>query len=671
MTETANDIKKNDPVELSLFNDTEQSGLVKVDESVRELFHAKSTFLLHRSPKNPFEFEEIGMRDFMAWVFERRGVKGFDVEPYEEKGSHEYQDIWRPQRNAKKIDYSGYGIWRYNPVALYRARNRWGKLVNMHSIILKGDYEQLDILENRIFAIISPITYVGRNRYAKNARYLYAFVIDLDGVGMPQMRDMIYQQRSDLVSKHTGEPLGRSHSPVANIIVNSGNGLHMYYLLEHPVALYKENVPLLRKMKTGLTNIVWNEFTSNLADRQYQGIYQGFRMPGTLTKFGEKIRAFRNRDVPYHTLQDLNEFLTTSKLTDEEIAQLEGKAPYNPDRVTVEEAKRLYPEWHERVIVMGDKRPKKWNIKRDLYDWWLRRLRNEEEKIVPGHRYFCLLTLAIYAMKCNVSKEELARDAYSLLERMDKITDSEDNHFTVQDIEDALMGFNLWYCTFPRNSIRYLTGLEIKENRRNGRKQDVHLARIRALQNFDDPENKWRNTNGRPHSTADNSKIAALIKDWREQHPDNLNKSACARELELDRKTVRKWWEGDASAQKVKHPLKTSQNQIEITDANFEEEKQIWESTHCISLSKLFAPGSTYTLPGFTHEELVDELAQAYKEKGGATVPITLDEDVKKALDILRGGTKLPAKHLVSAIVRQFIDENKDRIGEAVMKNLD
>lgn len=66
----------------------------------------------------------------------------------------------------------------------------------------------------------------------------------------------------------------------------------------------------------------------------------------------------------------------------------------------------------------------------------------------------------------------------------------------------------------------------------------------------------------------------------------------------------------------------------------------------------------------------VVELAQAYKEKGGATVPITLDEDVKNALDILRSGTKIPAKHLVSAIVRQFIDENKDRIGEAVVKNL-
>ena len=104
------------------------------------------------------------------------------------------------------------------------------------------------------------------------------------------------------------------------------------------------------------------------------------------------------------------------------------------------------------------------------------------------------------------------------------------------------MGFKIWYCTFPRNSISYLTGLEIKENRRNGRKQDVHLARIRALQNFDDPENKWRNTNGRPHSTAGNSKIAALIKNWMEQHPDSHNKSECARELGLTRPTVRKWW---------------------------------------------------------------------------------------------------------------------------------
>ena len=537
--------QKQEPVQLDLFEEPDASAINKeADPKTLELFRKKSDFLLNKSSKNPFTFSEIFLRDFIGYVFERKNEYGIDAEPFEEEGSHEYLDIWLPQhdKHVKKVDYSGYGIWRYNPIVLYRTKEN-GKLINKHSIILK-DYassEKIDFIESRIFSIISPITYVGRNRYAKNARYLYAFVIDLDGVEEKQMRDVIHQQRTDLISKRSGKPM-RPHAPMANIIVNSGHGLHMYYLLDHPVALYKENVPLLRKMKEGLTNLVWNEFTSNLKDIQYQGIYQGFRMPGTLTKFGEKIRAFRNEDAPMHSISSLNSFLSKFKLTDGEMAQLQGKTPYTASGITKDEAKRLYPEWYERVIVMGDKRPKKWHIKRDLYDWWLRRLRDEDEQVVPGHRYFCLLTLAIYAMKCDIEKDELARDAYSLLERMDKLTDDEDNHFTKQDIEDALMGYKLWYCTFPRNSVRYLTGLEIKENRRNKRKQDIHLKGARAIQNINDPEGKWREGSGRKHETLDNSKIAAKVREWMIAHPDSHNKSECARDLGLTRPTVTKWW---------------------------------------------------------------------------------------------------------------------------------
>ena len=227
---------------------------------------------------------------------------------------------------------------------------------------------------------------------------------------------------------------------------------------------------------------------------------------------------------------------------------MQGKTPYTASGITKDEAKRLYPEWYERVIVMGDKRPKKWHIKRDLYDWWLRRLRDEDEQVVPGHRYFCLLTLAIYAMKCDIEKDELARDAYSLLERMDKLTDDEDNHFTKQDIEDALMGYKLWYCTFPRNSVKYLTGLEIKENRRNKRKQTVHLKMARSnrdiLAEEKGKENWWEGV-GRhigSFATLNNSKVAALVEKWTLSHPDSHNKSECARELGLSRPTVRKWW---------------------------------------------------------------------------------------------------------------------------------
>ena len=302
---TEKDKVKQEPVQLDLFEEPDASAINKeADPKTLELFRKKSDFLLTQSSKNPFTFSEIYLRDFIGYVFERKNEYGIDTEPFEEEGSHEYLDIWLPQhdKHVKKVDYSGYGIWRYNPIVLYRTKEN-GKLINKHSIILK-DYacsENIDFIESRIFSIISPITYVGRNRYAKNARYLYAFAVDLDGVEENQMRDVLHQQRTDLVSKRSGKFM-KPHAPMANIIVNSGHGLHMYYLLDHPVALYKENVPLLRKMKEGLTNLVWNEFTSNLKDIQYQGIYQGFRMPGTLTKFGEKIRAFRNEDAPMHSI---------------------------------------------------------------------------------------------------------------------------------------------------------------------------------------------------------------------------------------------------------------------------------------------------------------------------------------------------------------------------------
>lgn len=563
-------LKKNqEPIQLDLFEEPgREIQQEQVSEETLALFREKSNFLLTQSRFNPFNFSEVYLRDFIGFVFERKSDEGIDVEPFEEEGSREYRDIWLPQhdRHVKNIDYSGYGIWRYNPIVLYRTKEN-GKLINKHSIILK-DYassDKLDFIESRIFSIISPITYVGRNRYAKNARYLYAFVIDLDGVGMKQIRDVLHQQRTDLIGKRSGKVMD-PHAPMANIIVNSGHGLHMYYLLEHPVALYKENIPLLRKMKEGLTNIVWNDFTSDMKDIQYQGVFQGFRMPGSLTKFGEKIRAFRNEDAKMHSLSSLNGFLSKFKLTDREIAQLEGKAPYTASKITLDEAKRQFPEWYERVIVLGDKRPKKWHIKRDLYDWWLRRLRDHDEPIVPGHRYFCLLTLAIYAMKCDIEKNELVEDAYSLLDRMDKLTEDEDNHFTKQDIEDALMGYKLWYCTFPRNSIKYLTGLEMKENRRNRRDQEVHLARIRRIRDMDREDEglpKWDDKNGRKIETLANSRLASLINKWIVEHPGNTNKSQCARDLTellrteregnvkrgkaktvttVSRTTVIKWW---------------------------------------------------------------------------------------------------------------------------------
>ena len=119
---------------------------------------------------------------------------------------------------------------------------------------------------------------------------------------------------------------------------------------------------------------------------------------------------------------------------------------------------------------------------------------------------------------------------------------------------DALQAYKVGYCTFPKNSIDYLTGLRMPEGmRRNGRTQNIHLEEARLLRDFRrkrDKKGKWDENNGRPKGSVilyEDSKKAKKIAEWRKNNPESKNKSACARELNLDRKTVRKWWNAPSS----------------------------------------------------------------------------------------------------------------------------
>src|SRR5699024_11370833 len=101
------------------------------------------------------------------------------------------------------------------------------------------------------------------------------------------------------------------------------------------------------------------------------------------------------------TLEYLNRFLA-----DEDKLHLPDLTKaYAETKYTLKEAKEKFPEWYERRILKGIPQ-KKWSIKRDLYDWWKRQIIDGAS---GGHRYFCIMTLAIYAIKCDVSYEELER----------------------------------------------------------------------------------------------------------------------------------------------------------------------------------------------------------------------------------------------------------------------
>lgn len=547
---------------------------------IEQEFEAKSLALAD-------EFFEVGLQGFLTEVFEREDARTGEmgVQPFEEVQSAEYQN-WRKQKQQLEVkrgqgvpedqlvmDYSGYGCWRYNPIVFYQEVVD-GQKKNRHRIILKDDEASLLFISGRKFAIMSPITYVGRNNTQENARYLYAMAFDLDGVSLRKHHKMF-----DLVK--------RGMMPMPNLIVNSGHGYHLYYLLEDPVPLHPVIVPLLNRLKHGMTNILWNMGTSELEDRQYQSILQSFRLPGTLTKFGKPIRAFVCPGVGRYTLEDLNKYLYTYKLSPEELSICTGKAKYNPKGVTLSEAERMWPEWYFSRVVQKKRVGMKWHVNRAVYDWWHNTLLSAGDEIKVHHRYWCILTLVIYAVKCDIPRDEVLANALALVPKMDSYTDTEDNRFTEDDVHDAMLAYDENYNKWPIKTIEDTTLFRIERNRRNGRKQDEHLKRIRLLQTADYPNGDWRNKEGRPLQLE-------IVQRWRQENPGNMNKSKCARETGLSRPTVIKWWDPD----KV---VVSAAAKPQAKKAEEPENKPV-----LVDVIRLFAPESTYTIPGYTHDEVVE-----------------------------------------------------------------
>lgn len=372
-----------------------------------------------------------------------------------------------------------------------------------------------DLLESENFIIISPISYVGKSRSSENARMMYALAIDLDGVNKEiNMIDLFHQINQV------------EHLPKPTYTIISGSGLHLYYVFEQPIPLFKNVVEQLTRLKNDLTRKIWNGWVTDLSEKvQYQSVFQGFRLVGGITKSGSRTKAYVTGDRV--TVEYLNQFVFDEKNAVKEFAY--------KSNLTLEQAKKKYPEWYENRIVK--KKPKgTWTCKRDLYDWWLKRL----YEIKEGHRYYGVMCLSIYAKKCGISKNELEQDAFGLVDRLDILTTDEENHFTREDVFCALELYNDSYISFPIDTISQLTDITIAKNKRNYRKQSVHLMGARAIQEINDKVNgtNWREGNGRPKGQ---SKQKNMVYEWKKLNP-NGKKCDCIRDTGLAKSTVYRWW---------------------------------------------------------------------------------------------------------------------------------
>ena len=342
--------------------------------------------------------DRLFIRDYLDTYFD-------EVEPY---------DFYRAIFPSGELEEKGLQVQgKYNAIAVELLPPSSERAAPARRCFLHDGLESLDeLLKSDNFIILSPISYAGKSRSSQNARYIYAMAIDLDGItDIGKLQNLFHQMEI-------------GYLPNPSFIVWSGTGVHLYYQFTQPLPCYKNIVAQLAALKTELTKKIWNGLVSELAEKpQIESLFQGFRLVGGVTKGGNRTRAYEiggKVEIEY-----LNEFVPDKHRMKEYAYK---------SSLTLQEAAQKYPEWYDKRIV--NKQPRgTWQCKVDLYNWWYNRIYYEAAE---GHRYYSIMVLAIYAKKCGVSREQLEEDAFKIVEHLDILTTSEDNHFTSDDVLSAL-----------------------------------------------------------------------------------------------------------------------------------------------------------------------------------------------------------------------------------------
>ncbi|NMB19163.1 MAG: HTH domain-containing protein [Erysipelothrix sp.] len=384
-------------------------------------------------------------------------------------------------------------------------------------IMLNDTWEEdyRDFVENNQMTLCSGLSYRGKTNRLAHAQHMNALVFDLDCVGKDELLTLFLRM---------GQEPGLRRLPQPTFLVMSGTGLHIYYVFDEPIELYPNIKLQLKKLKYDLTFKIWEyKATSQEKQIQYQSINQGFRMVGSVNnKYGLKVKAFKTGDRV--SLSHINRYV------DEKENMVDINRPFRPSEYTLEEAREKFPDWYQRVVVEKNRNQKKWHIKRDLYDWWLR----QSHKIKGGHRYFYLMCMVIYAVKCDIPKDEVEEDMYEKFEELRKIEHS--NPLLEEDIISALETYDRQYYNFKIDDIEKLTDIRIERNKRNYRRQDLHLRIARSTLDVMNEENGVA-LQGRPKGSGTKEE---LVKEYIRNNPDH-SPTKIARNLGISRTTVYKY----------------------------------------------------------------------------------------------------------------------------------
>lgn len=357
--------------------------------------------------------------------------------------------------------------------------------------------DAMEQCEGRNDVLMGGCTYFNNWISKKSAKDIYAFIIDMDNVYSGTLLNALQQDWRTA----SGEVL-----PMPTYIVNSGTGLHLYFVLTEPIPNYKSTTEKLDKLYRALA--VQQTTKRVYLHKQVQWFGQDFRMAGGLNKYQWENTCFK-----VGKKWDIDELGKAVGLQDVHFVRYGEKRTTEPK-----------PQGKKKR-----QNRKGWKSDRAFYDYAVRTC---QDKTKEGNRYTSMCALSVIAWKCNVSQEELESDLLALLPHYNK---GATRQIKEKEIYSAMKMYNPKAMLTQRESLENWQGWEYKPIKRNGRKRADHIKLMNYVRDeINGKKDTWRNKEGRP-------KAEQIVREWQEGNPDGT-KAECNRATGLDPKTIRKWW---------------------------------------------------------------------------------------------------------------------------------
>lgn len=299
-------------------------------------------------------------------------------------------------------------------------------------IVAHGLDELIQIASFRNDIYTAPATFFNNFRKTALLKNMHAICLDLDNITAASL-SFVLRKVEVLAVKPT-------------LILNSGGGLHLYWVFKEPLECFNKRKPLLKDLIKRLYDKM-----QGCCKFQKLGVIQAFRVCGSLTKLGDVTVGYQLSGLC--TLEELHTMLY-SKTTIKK--KKDVNSPLNVE---------LFPNASEK-----------------FYHYCFNRM----SEVMPGNRELALFALAVVGFKCRRIKEQVIQDLEIVANfyhgRDQSLARSE--WFNVNETKKAVKGYSNKYIRVSSIQLEEWFGWQFpRKNKRNGRKQAEHLERCRIIRN--------------------------------------------------------------------------------------------------------------------------------------------------------------------------------------------